>query len=232
MNRNYAIVLAGGNGSRMGGRIPKQYMEVCGKPLLCHSLDVFEACTFIDGIVLVVRSEDIDYCRESIINKYGYGKISSVVTGGARRCDSVMNGLSAVRDPGYVFIHDGARPCITPEILDRLYEDVKKYRTAVAAVPSKDTVKISDDDGFVRSTPDRKNTWIIQTPQVFDTDLIKSAYENIDEDSKDIITDDAMVMENYGRTAVKLTLSEYTNIKVTTPEDISIAGEFLNLQKN
>ena len=231
MNRNYAIVLAGGNGSRMESTVPKQYIEIEGKPVLYYSLAAFEKCSFIDSIVLVVRNSDIDYCRENIITKYGFRKISSVVTGGQRRCDSVMNGLKAVRDPGFVFIHDGARPCINGDVLERLYEDVKKYKTAVAAVPSKDTVKIADEEGFVMDTPDRRNTWIIQTPQAFDTILIKEAYKNIDDRSRDFVTDDAMVMEKYGNVSVKLTLSEYTNIKITTPEDIGIVSNILKVLK-
>ena len=227
MNRNYAIVLAGGSGSRMQSDIPKQYMELCGKPVLCHSLEIFEKCSFIDDIILVVRSDDVEWCRENIISKYRFKKITSVVTGGKRRCDSVANGLRAVRYPGFVFIHDGARPCITEELLKILYKDVKKYGTAVAAVPSKDTVKIADDEGFVRSTPDRRNVWMIQTPQVFDSDSIKAAYDSISDADRDIVTDDAMVMESYGTSAVKLTAGDYTNIKITTPDDLITAEAIL-----
>ena len=232
MNRNYAIVLAGGSGSRMKSDVPKQFIEIDGKPLIWYSLNAFEKCDFIDDIILVTRTQDVDNCYDNIIKKYKLTKVTSVVTGGALRCDSVMNGLKAVREKGFVFIHDGARPCITDVILENLYKDVKKYGTAIAAVPSKDTVKIADDDGFVRKTPDRKNTWIVQTPQAFDSELIKTAYSRIDNVARNTVTDDAMVMENYGDKAVRLTMSQYTNIKVTTPDDLVTVTGFLKKFKN
>lgn len=174
-NENIAIVLAGGNGSRMNSNIPKQYMEIAGKTILHYSLQQFEECPFIDEIILVTRKEDVDYCKDT----YRMSKISHIVEGGKERYESVMNGLDLVEDEGYVYIHDGARPCITEELLDRLYNDVKLHRATVLAVRSKDTVRISDDKGNAVITPNRDNVWLIQTPQVFDISLIKQAYYNL-----------------------------------------------------
>ena len=173
--KNIAIVLAGGNGSRMNSNIPKQYMEIAGKTILHYSLQQFEECPFIDEIILVTRKEDVDYCKDT----YRMSKISHIVEGGKERYESVMNGLDLVEDEGYVYIHDGARPCITEELLDRLYNDVKLHRATVLAVRSKDTVRISDDKGNAVITPNRDNVWLIQTPQVFDISLIKQAYYNL-----------------------------------------------------
>lgn len=173
--KNIAIVLAGGNGSRMNSNIPKQYMEIAGKTILHYSLQQFEECPFIDEIILVTRKEDVDYCKDT----YRMSKISHIIEGGKERYESVMNGLDLVEDEGYVYIHDGARPCITEELLDRLYNDVKLHRATVLAVRSKDTVRISDDKGNAVITPNRDNVWLIQTPQVFDISLIKQAYYNL-----------------------------------------------------
>ena len=223
MGCNYAIVLAGGKGTRMGGKIPKQYIEIDGKPMLYYSLAAFEECEFIDETVLVTIAEDIEYCRKEIVEKYGLSKVTHIVSGGNERYASVCCGLKTVEDrTGYVFIHDGARPCINNTLLDMLYSDVKEYKAAVAAVRSKDTVKISDADGFAVNTPSRDNVWIIQTPQVFVTDEIYEAYNKMmetDSGTKNI-TDDAMVMEKFGMRKIRLTESYYGNIKVTTEEDL------------
>lgn len=226
--RNYAIVLAGGRGSRMGLDMPKQYIELNGYPLIYYSLRAFQNCGFIDEIILVTLEEDIDFCRQNIVNRYGLDKVSRIAAGGKERYESVFNGLAKVEGSGYVFIHDGARPCINLHILHKIYDDVQKYKAAVAAVPSKDTVKISDVNGFVKDTPDRGKVWIIQTPQVFDIAEIKNAYNIMQGDSdKSGITDDAMVMEKYGGRKVHLCEAFYCNIKVTTLEDIYTAENYL-----
>lgn len=221
MSHNYAIVLSGGRGSRMQSDIPKQYIEVLGKPLLYYSLLAFEKCNFIDEIILVTLATDIEYCRRQIVDKYSFSKVKQIVVGGSERYESVYNGLNCISDTGIVFIHDGARPCINEPLLEKLYKDALEYKAAVAAVPSKDTVKISDESGFVKTTPDRNNVWIIQTPQVFSISEIKAAYDSLMHSGDcGSVTDDAMVMERFGAVKVYLSGSEYSNIKVTTPEDI------------
>lgn len=229
-----AILLSAGTGSRMGGPVAKQYMLIKDKPVLWYSLNVIENSQVIDECILVTGSNDIDYVKCEILEKYGFTKVSTVVAGGSERYLSVLNGLRAISgQEGYVFIHDGARPFLTETILEDTYLAAKENRACVAAVPSKDTIKISDKDGFVSSTPSRKLVWSIQTPQVFETGLIKNAYEALAEhidshpDGDITITDDAGVVEQFGNCRVKLVEAAYTNIKITTPEDIRTAESFL-----
>lgn len=231
MGHNCAIVLAGGRGKRMGTSVPKQYARVNGYPLIYYSLKAFEECGFIDETVLVALEDDIDYCREEIVMRYGFGKVKNIVPGGKERYESVYNGLSVAEEGGYIFVHDGARPCINPKILQKLYDDVKNYKASAAAVLSKDTVKISDSGAFVCDTPDRGRVWIVQTPQVFAVDELKAAYNAMMKDGgRTAVTDDASVMERYGKRRVHLCEASYTNIKVTTPEDLLTVSNFL--QKN
>ena len=229
--KNTAIVLAGGRGSRMQSDIPKQYMDIEGRTVLFYSLKQFQDCSLIDDIILVAGVCDIEFCRKTYIEEHNMTKIKHIVCGGRERYESVMNGLTVV-DEGYVFIHDGARPCITQSLITSLYEDVKKYRATVAAVPVKDTVRISDDNGNAISTPKRSNVWLIQTPQVFETELIKKAYANMQHSNSDItITDDAMMIEQFTDEKVHLTQGDYLNIKITTPEDIEVVKGFLKKLK-
>lgn len=242
---NYAIILAGGKGSRMKSDIPKQFLKLNDIPMICYSIETFEANNNIDRIVVVTSADYIGY-MEKIIRSQGYKKIIAVVEGGRERYDSVYSGLNCIRkkeklneaqqgrqkDKNYVFIHDGARPCVTDNIINACMHDVKIYNACVAAVPVKDTIKVADTEGIAVNTPDRSTLWQIQTPQVFENGLILEAYDKLycDIDKKGI-TDDAMVAEKYMNTKVKMTLSEYTNIKATTPEDILITEVFLTGKK-
>lgn len=238
MGHNYAVVLAGGKGTRMGSDIPKQYIQINGRPVLYYSLSVFEECPFIDEIILVTIKKDIEYCMEEIVRPNDFSKVRHVVAGGRERYESVYSGLRTIEQTdGYVFIHDGARPCINQRLLDILYDDVIKYKTSVAAVRAKDTVKISDGSSFVVNTPERDNVWIVQTPQVFETRAILEAYEKMmrllrEGKSPLNITDDAMVMENFGTCKVRLTEAFYGNIKVTTAEDLFTVQNILKNAKN
>ena len=171
-----AIVLAAGNGKRMGGAVKKQFIDVCGKPLLYYSLQVFEE-SFVDEVVLVCSAEDMEYIKNDIVDAYGFSKINSIVPGGKERYDSVLCALEAIKECDFVFIHDGARPMIDSDILKRGLEAVKEYGACVIGMPSKDTVKLSDERGMIGSTPNRNKVWNIQTPQIFRFDTIKNAYE-------------------------------------------------------
>ena len=227
--KNIAIVLAGGKGSRMNSDIPKQYMMVKEKPILYYSLKTFED-SFVDEIILVVGTGDIEYCKVNIVDKYNFMKISTIVEGGEERYNSVYNGLQAIGDNviGNVFIHDGARPCVDSTILKRNLECVEQYGTCVTAMPVKDTIKIVDDNLFAMDTPDRSHLWQIQTPQTFAIAIIKNAYKKFMLDvEKCNITDDAMVVERYGDSGIKLLEGSYSNIKVTTPEDIKIVENII-----
>ena len=237
-----AIVLAAGSGSRMKSDVAKQYMYLCGKPLIWYALQAIEESSVIDDCILVTGAEDISYVKEEIVAQYGLDKVDAVVAGGKERYDSVYQALRVIADgrlktpneDGYVFIHDGARPFLTGEILKRCYEEVKLSGACAAGMPVKDTVKIADHEGYASQTPDRNFVWQIQTPQAFDIALIIEAYKKMmlekerpgREEIK--ITDDAMVVENFKDTPVKLVQGSYENIKITTPDDLMIAEVFMN----
>lgn len=219
------IILAGGSGKRMGSNVKKQYMLLKDKPVLFYSLKAFSD-SFIDDIVIVSGEDDIEYVQEKIVKKYNFSKVSKVVAGGEQRYHSVLNGINAVDECDYIFIHDGARPMVTEEILRRGLDAVVKYDACVIGMPSKDTVKIADKNGMVATTPNRNLVWNIQTPQIFKFDLIKEAYNNIVGREAElqsqgiVITDDAMVLEEYSGHPVKLVEGSYENIKITTMSDI------------
>lgn len=228
-----AIVLAAGQGKRMGGKVQKQFLEISGYPVLYYSLRAFEMSDIISEIILVTGIDEIEICQRDFVDKYGFTKVTRVVAGGKERYDSVYNGLQYVSDESeYVFIHDGARPMVNEEILISGYENVRLYGAAVAGVPSKDTVKIVDADGFAVETPDRSTIWNVQTPQIFEAGLIKEAYRKMMAVPHDYVTDDAMVAETFLNTRVKIFQASYENIKITTPEDLKIAELFLKNVKN
>lgn len=229
--RNTAIVLAAGQGKRMHSKIQKQFMELDGMPVLCYSLRCFQESPLIRDIILVTGEEYVSWCKEEIVEKYGFSKVSSVVCGGKERYDSVYEGLRACRDTEYVLIHDGARPFIDQGIIERGLEAATQTGASVVGMPSKDTVKIADAKGNVSETPDRSSVWIVQTPQIFQYQLIYNAYTSILAKDMAGITDDAMVAEH--ETGVKIRFSEgsYRNIKITTPEDLVIAEAFLRENK-
>lgn len=235
--RCVAIVLAGGRGKRMGTTLAKQYLMLHGKPVLCYSLETFEASALIDKVILVVGKGQIPYCRREIVEKYQFLKVCAVVEGGAERYHSVWEALKLLEQEhlsnGYVFIHDGARPFIKEEILRRAYEEVCKSKACVVGMPVKDTIKIADEQGCIHMTPKRSLVWQIQTPQVFASELIIPAYREVIENEQKLleqgiqITDDAMVVENVCGCSVKLVKGSYENLKITTPEDLEIAEIFV-----
>lgn len=226
-----AIVLAAGQGKRMGGEIRKQFLEVRGKPLLWYSLQCFQRSEYIDDILLVVEEELISWCIHNIVEKYAFSKVTKVIAGGEQRYDSVYEGLKACDSADFVFIHDGARPFVTEDILRRGYETVKKYGTGVAGVLSKDTVKIVDTKRNVVETPIRERVWSVQTPQIFEYSLIRCAYDRLQLFDKTGITDDAMVVEEMGNHPVHMFPGSYMNIKITTPDDLQVAEQFLKNQR-
>ena len=225
--RNTAIVLAAGQGKRMHSKVQKQFLEIQGYPVLYYSLRCFQESPLIQDIILVTGEDALSYCKEEIVKKYGFTKVSNVIAGGKERYDSVYAGLCACKDCRYVLIHDGARPFITEEIIERGLEKAKETGACVVGMPSKDTIKLSDAEGYVKETPDRKCVWTIQTPQIFSYALIREAHDSIRKKDMSKITDDAMVIEQ--ETGVKVALAEgsYQNIKITTPEDLYIAEAFL-----
>ena len=221
-----AVVLAAGRGKRMESSVHKQYLLLHEKPVLYYALKAFEESP-VQEIVLVVGKGEIEYCQKEIVEKYGFQKISYIIEGGAERYHSVYCGLKAIKGADYVLIHDGARPFITEEILERGMFGVQETGACVVGMPSKDTVKVADEADFVSETPDRKRVWTVQTPQIFSYDLIRGAYESIRKKDMTGVTDDAMVVEQETGTKILLVEGSYQNIKITTPEDLAIAEAFL-----
>lgn len=234
-----AIVLSAGRGTRMNSDVAKQYLPLMGRPVLFYCMDTFQK-SFIDEIILVCAKEDIEYCKEEIVDKYGFSKVSKIVPGGKERYNSVFNGLCAISDvsgkvseESYVFIHDGARPFVDMDMLERVLDEVKVHKACITGVPVKDTIKVSDADGFVCDTPNRSSLYQVQTPQVFDYKLIKDAYKEVLDKEQELrekgvsITDDAMIVEAVSDIKVKIVEGSYRNIKITTPEDMIVAASFI-----
>ncbi len=226
LRRCTAIVLAAGQGKRMNSKIQKQFLEVGGYPVLYYSLRCFQESPLIQEIVLVTGKDAVSYCRNEIVEKYGFSKVTSIIPGGKERYDSVYAGLLACKNCDYVFIHDGARPFITEEILERGLDGAVDTGACVIGMPSKDTIKLADAGGFVDSTPDRRCVWTIQTPQIFSYALIRKAHESIRLKEMTSITDDAMVVEQETGVKIRLVEGSYQNIKITTPEDMDVAENF------
>lgn len=231
MGKTVAIVLAAGRGKRMQSDVAKQYLLVRNKPVLYYSLKAFQD-SLVDEIILVTAESEIAYCKDEIVEKYEFSKVSQIVAGGKERYHSVHNGLKACEDADIVLIHDGARPFVDDAIIARNINTVKEYDACVTGMPVKDTIKIADTEGFVQETPRRDLIWAIQTPQTFRYDLIKNAYDtflnNEEVNCKSYnVTDDAMVAELFGGLKVKLVEGSYNNVKITTPEDMVLAEAIL-----
>ena len=226
-----AIVLAAGSGRRMGTEIHKQFLPVCGRPVIYYSLAAFEESDLIDEIILVAGTGEEEFCREKIVEEYGFTKVTKIVPGGKERYHSVWNGLKETKD-GIVYIHDGARPFVDIEMIIRGYECVKFHRACVAGMPVKDTIKVVDEEGVVKATPDRRTLWLVQTPQVFKTELVKEAYSMLMKQDEIAVTDDAMAVEQMTGCPVKMFQGSYENIKITTPEDLVTAEAFVKRNEN
>lgn len=227
-------MLAAGMGQRMGGEIKKQFLMLGGMPIFLHSIRTMQESPIITDIVVVVHKDDVDVVR-GLLDQYGCAeKVRRVAVGGKERVHSVARGLESIDWPcDYVFIHDCARPFLDQPTLGRLFDTVQITKACVAGMPSKDTVKIVDENCDVETTPNRASVWIVQTPQVFELDLIRNAYRKAlaQEDclaSRGItLTDDAMVVELSGECRVRMVMATYRNIKITTPEDLVIGDAFL-----
>ncbi len=219
---NTAIIVAAGKGTRMNAGINKQFIDINGKPLLAHTLQAFQSCREIDRIILVSGKEELQLCREQILETYGFDKVDRLVVGGSERQQSVYNGIKELDEGcGVVVIHDGARPIVTDNIIERCIEGAKAYGAVSAGMPVKETIKVLDENGFVKCTPERGTLWVTQTPQAFKPEIIRNAHESALSNGISG-TDDAFLVESMG-IKVKMIESSYENIKVTTPEDIIIA---------
>ena len=211
----------------MNSKVQKQFLLIKGKPVLYYSLSCFQNSREIEEIIVVTGKESINFCKQEIIEAYGFSKVKAVIPGGNQRYDSVYAGLCACEDSDYVFIHDGARPFLSDDMIKRGKEAVLVYGACVIGMPSKDTIKIADENGMVESTPSRNRVWNIQTPQIFSYTAIREAHERARQQNMADITDDAMVIERFGNMKIKLVEGSYENIKITTPEDIVVAEKIL-----
>jgi 2-C-methyl-D-erythritol 4-phosphate cytidylyltransferase len=211
----------------MGAGSNKQYLLLDGVPILAHTLRVFQDAPFIDGIYLVSPEQEIPFCRDEVVQRYGFSKVRAIVPGGAERQHSVQNGLNAMQGIGpddLVLIHDGVRPFVPAAVLRSAATAADEFGGAVVAVPVKDTVKIARD-GVITDTPPRETLWLAQTPQAFRYGLICAAHAAAAAEGF-LGTDDASLMERQGW-QLRIVMGDYRNIKITTPEDMALAEAFL-----
>lgn len=221
----WAIVPAGGIGQRFGGEKPKPFAELDGVPVIVHTLQVFEQCFLVEGVILVAHRDWLkDYQNMTVL--YGFKKVKAVIAGGETRTQSVRNGLGALGDAAdMVIVHDGVRPLVTSAMIVRGIDAVKRTGAAIAAVPVKPTIKSVDPKtGAVMETLDRSLLWEVQTPQIFDRKTLERAHA----EDRSGATDDAALVERIG-VPVDVFMGSYTNVKITTPEDIVVARAFLKM---
>lgn len=224
---NSAIIVAGGKGKRMGSNINKQYLRVGDREIISLTLDVFEKCELIDEIIVVINKDDIQLFNSAILANYSFTKVTSVVPGGTERQNSVWNGLQKISPQSeIVLIHDGARPFVNDDIISNTIQAAKENGSATVAVPVKDTIKVSSENSISASTLDRSKLWAIQTPQAFKKTIIIEAHTKCREKSF-LGTDDTSLTEFIG-IPTKLVMGNYTNIKITTPEDLIFAQAIIN----
>lgn len=224
-----AIIPAAGLGKRMGG-IKKPYLDLAGKPILIHTLMVFQRCSLIDEIIVVAAPGDEQNCFRDLV-AYGLDKVSQVVAGGDTRQESVFYGLKNLpTDTDIVIVHDCVRPFVKEEMIKNSLEAANQWGAATVAIPVKDTIKEADDDGFVLKTIDRQKLWSIQTPQAFKYHLILQAHIYARENNINV-TDDASLIEKLGIHRVKLVMGSEENIKITTPGDLAIAKAILKAEE-
>jgi 2-C-methyl-D-erythritol 4-phosphate cytidylyltransferase len=215
-----AIIVAAGDSQRMGG-IDKMFAPINGRPVLARVLDTFQNCKKIDQIIVVMNSKNIEECR-GMVAAEGWDKVKEICLGGKKRQDSVAEGLKRLKDGEWVVIHDGARPLVTIDLIERGLEAAKETGAAAAAMPMTDTIKFVREDEIVRQTLPRQNLRAVQTPQVFRMDVIKNTYKFTTGD----VTDDAALVEKAGF-KVKLYKGSYDNIKITKQDDLAVAEALL-----
>lgn len=221
-----AILLAGGKGKRMASSKSKQYIELEGKPILYYTIKHFMNNDLIDDIILVLSEDEIDYCKDEVLKKYNL-KINKIVSGGRERQESVYNGLIAANGTDIVLIHDAARPFVSKRIINDSIKYAERYKAAAPGVMPKDTIKLKNEKNFSVETPDRNKLVSVQTPQAFEYNMILKCHRKIKEMGISV-TDDTMVVELFGNN-VYIFDGEYTNIKITTPEDMILAKYLVNM---
>lgn len=224
-----AVIVAAGGSTRMGG-IDKQFVDVCGMPVLAHTVKSFEDCPAIGEIVIVTKGESVEKITE-LCKKHGFSKVKDIVVGGDDRQESVWNGFLKIDDRAeFVAIHDGARCLITPEQIEKIVLEAYRCGAATAATRATDTVKIAEKGAYISDTCDRNKVWLAQTPQVFGTNLYRAAAYTAKE-AKFKATDDCMLAERIKYNSVALVDCGKYNLKITTPDDIAVVEALLSARK-
>jgi len=226
MSKVTALIPAAGMGTRMGGSVAKQFLPLGGKPLLAHTLLIYQHSPDIDEIIPILSPSEMESCRHDVLERYQITKVRTLAAGGRERHDSVNNGLQMIgQDTTVVLVHDGARPLVTGEMIHACVELAKGGECVTVGVPLKDTIKEVDDRGIIQRTLDRSRLWAVQTPQAFPAGTLKKAHEEAFR-LKHFGTDDAALVERSG-SSVRIIMGSYENLKITTPEDLIIAEEIL-----
>lgn len=224
---NCAIIVAAGKSKRMDNKGDKIFFTLGSRPVIAYSLDAFQKCEEINSVILVVRAEKLEAAR-NMVQLYSFSKVERIVPGGVRRQDSVFNGLKVIsEETEIIVVHDGARPLVTPQLITQTINSAKKYGSGVAAIKITDTIKEAKPNRKVIKTVDRTRLWAVQTPQAFKKEILLKAFEILQKKRK-TVTDESSAVEMIG---VKVTLvpSSWTNIKITSPEDLLIANALLRL---
>lgn len=225
-----AVIVGAGSSTRMGKAISKQLIKLMNTEVIVHTLMAFEQSRLVNNVVVVCRNEDTE-AIEKLIELYGITKVTALTAGGSTRQQSVLKGVNIVKNTAdLIAIHDGARPLVLPKDIDRAVENACIYKAAALGVAVKDTIKVVNHDGCIVDTPDRSTLVSIQTPQIFETKLYVKAAAAAEKQGRDY-TDDCQLIEALGQ-RVYVTEGSYTNIKVTTPEDIILAEGILSNRRN
>jgi len=223
--------VAAGRGERVNSVTPKQYLPLLGKPILAHTLDIFEKSPWIGEIIVVINPLHEEIFKKEVWERYGYRKVKKYISGGETRQESVYGGVREVKNRGddFVLIHDGVRPLVDEKILERCVEGVIKFEAVCCAMPCVDTIKCSLNGEVIDETLDRQKIWRAQTPQAFRISLIWEALERAKEEGFQG-TDDSSLVERMGK-PVRLVLGSEDNLKITTPQDLILAEELLRWRK-
>jgi 2-C-methyl-D-erythritol 4-phosphate cytidylyltransferase len=220
------IIPAAGQGTRMGSSTPKQYLSLNGQPILHHTLQAFEASGLVDSVTLVVPENDLDSAQK----KWNYKIVKNIVQGGQERQDSVYNGFKALdSDTDVVLVHDGVRPFVTPDMIERSIKAARQFGAAIVAIPVSDTIKQVDSKDIVTRTVDRNGLWRVQTPQAFQYAILGEAFQKAKSDSF-YGTDEGSLLEHAGK-KLKIIMGSELNIKITRQEDLILGEGILNSGK-
>lgn len=221
-----ALITAGGRGLRMQSPRPKQFLTLAGRPILAHTVALFEECPAVDGIGIIAPAEEMPWVQQEIVEFFGFKKVLKVVRGGRQRQQSVWNGLKAVQGRwSLVVVHDGVRPLVPPGLIEASIEEARRTGAAVVAVPARDTVKRRPAGQQLQTLP-REEIWLAQTPQTFEFNLLYRAHQQAAREHFRG-TDDAALVERLGH-AVSLIPGSLRNIKITTPDDLLLAEALLS----